>query len=124
MSVSNTGLQEFMSKYERAANTHDINQVRPLICENATYWFSDGSHRGIAEITAAIEVTFAAIQDEIYAIHDLEWVAISTDLAVCRYRFTWTGWVDGEHRSGHGRGTNVLTRQQGTWKILHEHLSS
>jgi ketosteroid isomerase-like protein len=124
MTHSNTELQVFMSEYERATNTHNINQVTPLICENATYWFSDGSHHGLTEIATAIETTFATIQDEIYTIHDLEWVAASAELAVCRYRFSWTGRIDGQSRSGNGRGTNVITKQRGEWKILHEHLSS
>lgn len=117
-------LHAFMAEYERATNTHDVTQVAPLICENATYWFTDGSHQGITEINAAIERTFATIQDELYTIHDLEWVAVTHDLAVCRYRFAWTGRIEGQHHSGHGRGTNVLSRQHGRWKILHEHLSS
>lgn len=124
MTDSNTELQAFMAEYERATNTHDINQVTPLIRSDATYWFSDGSHHGLTEIAAAIEKTFTTIQDETYTIHDLEWVAIAAELAVCRYRFTWTGRIDGQHRSGHGRGTNVITKQHGEWKILHEHLSS
>jgi ketosteroid isomerase-like protein len=49
---------------------------------------------------------------------------IGTVHAVCRYRFSWRGVVGGEPRSGHGRGTNVLVRQDGQWKIEHEHLST
>ena len=124
MSEASFELQTFMSVYERATNTHDIGQVVPLIWPDAVYWFSDGSHRGIAEITAAIEATFAAIQDETYAIHDVEWVAVGAELAVCRYRFAWTGYVEGAARSGQGRGTNVVTRRRGEWRMLHEHLSS
>jgi ketosteroid isomerase-like protein len=118
------GLTSFMASYEQAANSHDIDRVAPLIAEDATYWFSDGSHQGIAAVRAAIERTFASIRDEIYQIRELEWVVLAPDTAVCRYRFRWEGVVDGKPRSGRGRGTNVIARRDGAWKMLHEHLSS
>ncbi|MEV6501531.1 YybH family protein [Streptomyces prunicolor] len=114
----------FMGEYERANNSHDIERVVPFIAEDATYWFSDGSYRGIGEIRSAIEETFAKILDEVYEVRDLEWPVLTTDVAVCRYRFAWTGVVDGALRSGQGRGTNLIVRQDGGWKMLHEHLSS
>ncbi|WP_327406209.1 nuclear transport factor 2 family protein [Streptomyces sp. NBC_01288] len=117
-------LTAFMTRYEQAANAHDIHRVAPLIDADAVYWFSDGSHRGLGEISEAIEQTFAAIQDEVYEIRDLEWVVLAADHAVCRYRFSWTGVVDGRPRSGQGRGTNVLVKREGGWKMQHEHLSS
>ncbi|HYJ70095.1 MAG TPA: nuclear transport factor 2 family protein [Nocardioidaceae bacterium] len=117
-------LTAFMADYERANNDREIGRVTAAIADDATYWFSDGTHRGVDEIGAAIERTFATIQDETYEIQDLEWVVISPDSAVCRYRFSWTGLVDGERRSGSGRGTNVVVRRDGTWQILHEHLSA
>ncbi|WP_282704338.1 nuclear transport factor 2 family protein, partial [Streptomyces sp. CC219B] len=88
------------------------------------YWFSDGSHRGREAVLSAITETFATIRDEIYQIDDLEWIAHSDHHAVCRYRFTWTGTIDGQPRSGSGRGTNVLVNNAGTWQMLHEHLSA
>lgn len=116
-------LTAFMTRYEKATNSHDISRVAPLIDADAVYWFSDGSHRGLGEITGAIERTFATIHDEVYEIQDLEWVVLAADHAVCRYRFSWTGVVDGRPRSGRGRGTNVLVKREGEWKMRHEHLS-
>jgi hypothetical protein len=49
---------------------------------------------------------------------------LTADVAVCRYLFAWTGVVNGELRSGQGRGTNVIVRRDGKMKMLHEHLSS
>ncbi|WP_433891510.1 YybH family protein [Streptomyces sp. CA-111067] len=117
-------LTAFMTRYEQATNSHDIDRVVPLIVPDAVYWFSDGSHRGLGEIGGAIERTFAAIQHEVYEIRDLEWIVMTADHAVCRYRFSWTGLVDGRPRSGGGRGTNVIVRRDGTWKMQHEHLST
>lgn len=117
-------LTAFLRRYEQANNSHEIDRVVPLIAEDAVYWFSDGSYRGLDEITGAIERTFDAIHDEKYEIKDLEWVVLVPDHAVCRYRFFWTGVVDGQPQSGEGRGTNVIVKRDGAWKMLHEHLSS
>jgi len=112
-----------MAEYERAANSHDVRRVLPLIAEDATYWFTDGSYRGRDEIGRALERTFAAIHDEVYEIRELEWFAVTEDVAACRYRFSWRGVVDGQARAGRGRGTNVVVRRGGAWQIQHEHLS-
>jgi len=117
-------LAGFMVEYERANNSHDISRVVPFIAEDAVYWFSDGSFRGIEEIRSAIETTFGRILSEVYEVRDLEWLVLTADVAVCRYRFAWSGVVGGEPRSGQGRGTNVIVRRDGGWKMLHEHLSS
>lgn len=61
MTDPNTELRAFMAECEQATNTHDINQVTPMICTDTTYGFSDGSHHGPIEITAAIEKTFTTI---------------------------------------------------------------
>ncbi|WP_436533129.1 YybH family protein [Actinoplanes sp. HUAS TT8] len=113
----------FVRGYEQATNARDLARLAPLIAPDATYWFTDGSHHGITAIKAAIERTFAAIQDEVYEIHDLEWIAVTDDLAVCRYRFRWSGRVDGKPAAGRGRGTNVLVKRDGSWQMQHEHLS-
>ena len=123
MSEPHIELDAFVRRYERATNRHDFDQLAPLIADDATYWFTDGSHGGIEAIRAAIERTFAVILDEVYELKDLEWVAVTDEMAVCRYRFFWSGTVDGRSESGHGRGTNVLVKSDGDWKVLHEHLS-
>jgi ketosteroid isomerase-like protein len=113
----------FMRAYEQANNSHDIDRVSPMIAPDATYWFTDGSYHGLPEITAAISQTFSSIQNEAYHITDLEWLVLAPEHAVCRYRFSWTGVVDGAERSGQGHGTNVMVKQRGLWQIKHEHLS-
>ena len=114
----------FIRAYEQATNSHDIAQLAPLIASDAVYWFTDGSHRGRDAVLAAISQTFATIRDEVYWINELEWIATDASQAVCRYHFAWTGIVDGRPRSGSGRGTNVLVKNDGTWQMLHEHLSA
>ena len=46
------------------------------------------------------------------------------DLSWYRYRFSWSGAVGGEPRSGQGRGMNVIVKNQARWQIKHEHLST
>ncbi|WP_338704059.1 nuclear transport factor 2 family protein (plasmid) [Streptomyces sp. Q6] len=48
--ASEQELAAFMREYEAANNSHDIERVVPFIAEDASYWFSDGSYRGIKEI--------------------------------------------------------------------------
>jgi ketosteroid isomerase-like protein len=113
MSDLDSEVTSFIHRYEQASNRHDFGQLAPLIAEDATYWFTEGSYHGTAAIRAAVERTFSTILDEVYGIEELEWVAITDGFAVCRYRFRWTGMVDGKPASGQGRGTNVLTKHNG-----------
>ncbi|NDL59839.1 YybH family protein [Phytoactinopolyspora mesophila] len=114
----------FMREYEAASNRRDLDHLASLITDDATYWFSDGSHQGITAILEAIRATFDVIRDETYEIRDLELVTVTQEAAVCRYHFAWTGTVDGEPQAGSGRGTNVVVKRDGDWRMLHEHLSA
>jgi uncharacterized protein (TIGR02246 family) len=117
-------LTAFMARYEQANSRHDLERVTAMIAPDATYWFTDGSYHGRPAIEEAIARTFTAIRDETYEIHDLEWIVLTARHAACRYRFSWAGVVDGQPRSGQGRGTNVIVKRDGTWRMQHEHLSS
>lgn len=117
-------LSAFMRAYQAANNEHDVELVAPMIADDASYWFTDGSYRGLAQVKDAISRTFAAIKDETYSISDLDWIVVTAEHAVCRYRFSWAGIIGGEPRSGRGRGTSVISRRDGRWQITHEHLSA
>ena len=103
-------LTNFMEEYSRRTNTHRFDEVAALIAEDAVFWFSDGSYRGLASIRDAFERTWQAIQDEFYAIDDVEWLVVSDQSAVCIYSFHWRGIVKGVPRNGAGRGTSGRTR--------------
>ena len=117
-------LNNFLNEYERQTNTHTFTNVKPLIASNAVYWFSDGSFVGIREIEQAFNRTWEAIKNEKYSLSNIEWVGITEDLAVCIYEFQWQGKVDGRSIKGFGRGTNIIKKIGGEWKMIHEHLSS
>ena len=120
----NTELTDFLKAYEHANNSHVWKNVEPFIAPNATYWFTDGSYEGIEEVRTAIEMTFTKIQDEVYEIKNVRWPLMTGSEAVCIYTFSWRGLVDGQIASGSGRGTNILKKIDGSWRIVHEHLSN
>ena len=116
---------EFMSAYEAVTNAHDLDALLDLIADDAIYLFSNQTaHIGKAAIRKAILANFQAIQGETYRIQNLRWLARSDDVAACVYEFDWSGTMNDTPVSGHGRGTTVIRRAEGQWKVAHEHLSS
>lgn len=116
-------LEQFLRRYEKAANSCDFDLVAPFIDEHAVFWFSNGSYKGIVAIRKAFEETWATIKEETYAIHNVEWLFVTELEAVCLYTFTSEGKVDGQRQRYQGRGTNILQKKDGKWKMIHEHLS-
>lgn len=116
-------LDIFLRNYEQATNSHDFSKIKPLIAENSVYWFSDGSFEGLNAIQKAFEETWDKIQNEIYSIRNVRWISIADNQAVCVYEFHWTGKIEGKKLRGVGRGTNVISKTNGKWRMLHEHLS-
>jgi len=116
-------LEAFLAEYARRTNTHKFVVVAPLIAADAVYWFSDGSHRGLDSIRLAFERTWSIIQDEHYAIDDVEWLIVEGRSATCIYTFRWRGRIDGAIRTGSGRGTSVVRKVDERWQVVHEHLS-
>lgn len=113
-----------LSEYIRATNTHQFDEVAPLIDEEAVFWFTSGSYRGLVAIRAAFERAWAMIQDEVYALEEVEWLAADDSSATCIYTYRWRGRIDGVEREGSGRGTTVWRRQGQQWRVVHEHLSA
>lgn len=113
---------EFLTAYEAALALHRWDAVESFIDDDACFVFSDGTHRGKAAIERAISATFQRIENETYRISELCWVYVTTDCALCTYVFAWSGLVDGVMSSGRGRGTSVLVKGAGGWKIKLEHL--
>jgi ketosteroid isomerase-like protein len=116
--------RDVLQAYEDRINRHDFDLLTDLIAPNATFWFSDGTHRGIAEIRTAFEATWRTLADETYRLDQLEWIAEGDTAAACTYRFNWKATIGGAERSGTGRGTTVLRRADDRWWIVHEHLSA
>lgn len=117
-------IETFLAEYVRRTNTHRFDEVAPLVDEEAVFWFTSGSWRGLAAIRAAFERTWAMILDEVYTVEDVEWLTVDDASATCIYTYHWRGMIDGVSREGSGRGTNILRKDGGQWRIVHEHLSA
>lgn len=117
-----TGPQGILALYGERINSHRFDELLDLLSEEATFWFSEGSFRGDA-IRQAFERTWAYVKDEHYWLEDITWIAQGEDAAACTYRFHWRGVIEDKPAQGVGRGTTVLRREAGGWKIVHEHLS-
>ncbi|WP_099157047.1 YybH family protein [Virgibacillus ndiopensis] len=115
--------QEALKEYEKATNSHLFENVSELIDVNAIYYFSDETVHGHEQLKAYFEKTWDTIQDEVYTIKDVNWIALGETIAVCIYQFHWIGNIGGNRREGSGRGTNVFKRSNQVWKVIHEHLS-
>ncbi len=116
-------LETFFKAYEKAANSRDFTNVTPFIADAAVFWFTNGEFKGKPAIQKAFEDTYTSIQDEIYTISDIEWIASNYWVAACMYNFKSDGLVNGKRQVYGGKGTNVLRRIDGSWQIVHEHLS-
>lgn len=116
--------QEALAFYGAAINRHRFDDLLPVLSPDVVFWFSSGSHRGVNAARLAFEAVWKRVVDETYAIDDVEWIVQNDRSAVCLYRFSWRGFVDGVPAEGGGRGTTALCNVEGTWVIVHEHLST
>lgn len=116
-------LDTFLEAYEKAANSRDFDNVAPLITKDAVFWFTDGTHEGREAIQKAFQDTWTKIQDETYAISNVQWLVATYWNSVCSYTFRSEGITEGKKHVFTGRGVNVLKRLDGGWRIVHEHLS-
>ena len=76
--------EDVLKAYEERINRHDFDLLVDLIAPDAVFWFSDGSHRGLADIRSAFERTWRSLQNETYWLDQLEWLAVGDHAAVQR----------------------------------------
>jgi len=113
----------FIIQYERALGTQDWAHVEPLIHNDARVVFSDGSlHIGKDGIKMAYERNFQAIKGEKFEIMNIHWISETSTSAAYMFEFRWAGLIQGEHASGAGRGTTILSKVNGQWRLKSEQL--
>lgn len=115
---------ETLKKYSTEVNRHDFKLLLPLLASDCTFWFTSGTYVGLEATRGAFEKTWGMIQNEVYRLEDVTWIAEDTAAAACTYTYHWEGLIKGEKRAGKGRGTSVFRRDKDGWKIVHEHLSA
>lgn len=59
-------LNSFLQAYEDATNSHDFDQIEPLLTEDAKYFFSEGTFQGLAELRAIFQKNWDTVQEEVY----------------------------------------------------------
>jgi ketosteroid isomerase-like protein len=116
-------LETFLEAYEKAANSRDFGKVDSLVADNATFWSTNGAFNGKENIRSAFQKNWQHIQDETYKITDIQWIATNYWVSACTYKFKSVGTVEGKRQVHEGNGTGVLQRINGSWRIMHEHLS-
>ncbi|WP_299245628.1 nuclear transport factor 2 family protein [uncultured Aquimarina sp.] len=115
--------EEFVKSYEKALGTQDWNVVEPLVSENVSVTFSNGTiHIGKENVRKAFEKNFSLIKNEKYAVENIKWLVKDKKYAVYLFEFNWTGIIGGKSESGNGIGTSVLIKENTRWKLLTEHL--
>ncbi|MBN8950619.1 MULTISPECIES: nuclear transport factor 2 family protein [unclassified Rhizobium] len=115
--------EDHMRLYAEKINLHRFDAVAPLISADAVFWFTDGTYKGTDAIRAAFEDTWKKLNNDIYWLEDIQWIATGESTASCIYRFRWRTSINDKILEGYGRGTTVLRKEAGDWKIIHEHLS-
>ena len=115
---------EILDTYIAATNTHDFEQVRKVLHEDAIYFFSDQTCSTLQEIQNYFENAWTVVKDEYYEARNVLWLHQGEDSATCIYTYFYEGYVNGEYVNGEGRATNVFVKYEGDWKLIHEHLSN
>ncbi|MDQ0225827.1 YybH family protein [Metabacillus niabensis] len=117
--------QDALKQYIEATNSHDFQNVKKVLHENALYWFTDKTCSTINEIQAYFENAWEVIKDEVYSANDVKWITVDDNTATCVYTYHYQGFHNGTFVSGSGRATNIFIKDStNEWKLIHEHLSS
>ena len=125
-SVTVESVVQFLNHFEDVAMKEDFNLLRDMIDERAYFRFNDGDFVGRQAIQAAFEKTWRGdptVRKARFYLSDI--VVLSTDAssATATYTYNWEGSQGGREFKIQGRGTRVLLRENGKFRIIHEHLS-
>ncbi|MBM7578736.1 YybH family protein [Jeotgalibacillus terrae] len=115
--------QDTLQAYIEATNTHDFENVRQVLHDDALFWFTNQTCRTHSEIQVYFESTWAVIKEEAYSAIDIRWLHADDTSASCVYVYQYEGYYEGQLVSGSGRATNVFKKTDAGWKLIHEHLS-
>ncbi len=116
-------MDQVLKNYIDATNSHDFNNLIPLISEDAYYLFGDKKCSGIDAIRAYFEHAWHLIKEEIYNAVDIKTIYADEHTKLFVYRYTYEGYYQGKFVSGQGRATNVFIKENGRFVLYHEHLS-
>jgi ketosteroid isomerase-like protein len=116
--------KKVLQQYIEATNTHDFNNVKKVLHENAIFWFTDKTCTTMQEIQKYFENAWDTIKKKFILQTMYHWLTVDKNSATCTYTYHYEGYHNGEFVSGSGRATNVFVKnEKGEWKLIHEHLS-
>jgi len=116
----------FLHHFEEVAMKEDFGLLRDMLDERAYFRFNDGDFVGREAIQAVFEKTWRGdptLKKARFYLSDI--VVLTTDhaSATATYSYHWEGSQAGRAFKIQGRGTRVLVREGGKFRIIHEHLS-
>lgn len=118
---------DFLHRFEALAAREDFALIRESIDERAVFRFNDGDFVGHDAIQAAFEKTWRgdpSVKKARFYLSDIAVLTTDQRSASATYTWHWDGAQGDRSFAIKGRGTRVLTFDQGTgFRIVHEHLS-
>lgn len=119
-------VEAFLHAFERRADREDFALIREMIDEHAYFRFNDGDFVGRDAIQAAFEKTWRrdpSVTKARFYLSDVTVLTVDERTAAATYTYHWEGAVDDRPFAIRGRGTRVVVREGGAFRIVHEHLS-
>ncbi|OCN05919.1 DUF4440 domain-containing protein [Erysipelotrichaceae bacterium MTC7] len=114
---------KLIENYIHATNTHDFDNLVPLISDTATYQFTDKTCVGLKEIREYFENAWDIIKEEKYYATDITCLVQNEEVKVYIYNYHYEGFHNGSFTSGGGKATNVFQLLNDEWKLVLEHLN-
>jgi len=126
MPITADAVVAFLEEFETLAEREDFALIREMIDEHAFFRFNDGDFVGRPAIQAAFERTWRGDPTVVKArfyLSDIVVLTVDERTATATYTYTWEGSQGDRAFTVRGRGTRVLVRDGGGFRIVHEHLS-
>lgn len=126
MPISPESVTTFLVEFERLAEREDFDLIRDFIDEQAYFRFNDGDFVGRTAIQAVFEKTWrgdSSVKKARFYLTDIVVLTVDQRTACATYTWNWEGSQGESQFTIRGRGTRVLTFEQGKFRIVHEHLS-
>ena len=125
-SITADSVVKFLNHFEDVAMKEDFSLIANMIDERAYFRFNDGDFVGRQAIQAVFEKTWRgdpAVKKARFYLSDV--VVLTTDRAsaTATYTYNWEGSQGSQQFKVQGRGTRVLSYEDGKFRIVHEHLS-